>query len=88
MENHSFDNMLGYLEGIGDLNENEYCNEFKGFKYCTRKEAAYQTSPDPPHNYKKTNWAEFGTKDFPPDNSKVPDNSGFAMAYDSVRGYP
>lgn len=81
MENHSFDVMFGFLDGIGELNENKYCNEYNGNTYCTQQGADYQTTPDPPHTYTATGMEEFGTTVIPKGNATVPDNSGFAMTY-------
>ncbi|KRW99876.1 hypothetical protein PPERSA_10995 [Pseudocohnilembus persalinus] len=86
MENHSFDVMFGFLEGIGELNEKKYCNTYDGQEYCTRKGADYQTTPDPPHSYTATGQEEFGTTKVPKDNSQTPDNSGFAETYKKLTG--
>lgn len=56
MENHSYDNMLGYMDApIGSLNEEPFCNETKGKKYCTSKGADFRTIPDPGHGYSSVN---------------------------------
>lgn len=69
MENHSFDNMLGYMPSpIGTLNEETYCNSYKFKKYCTEKGADYSCDPDPAHSFTAMNKAIFGTEDFPAGN--------------------
>lgn len=42
MENHSYDNLLGFLEApYGTLNEEKYCNWYDGEIYCTKKGAKF-----------------------------------------------
>lgn len=53
MENHSFDNMLGWFKG--NLSGTEYNledpNNSSSKKYFVGKGASYQTIPDCPHNF-------------------------------------
>lgn len=64
MENHSFDNMLGWFKG--NLSGTEYNledpNNSSSKKYFVGKGASYQTIPDCPHNFLDVQKQLFGTK--------------------------
>lgn len=79
MENHSYDNMLGYMPApIGTLNENKYCNEYEGNQYCTSPGANFTTWPDPGHDFQCMNSAIFGTDEYLPGNEMEETMSWFA----------
>jgi phospholipase C len=61
MENHSFDHMLGWLPGVGELTGNE-CNEYKGRSYTTLPERlTFTTQPGPMHEFCNVNLQVAGT---------------------------
>lgn len=42
MENHSYDNMLGYLDApIGTLKDKPFCNDAYGRKVCSKPGADF-----------------------------------------------
>ena len=60
MENHSYDNLLGFMENpIGELTGNEYNALFPKLpflkKYYVKKGASFSTYPDPPHGFSAVN---------------------------------
>lgn len=60
MENHSYDNMLGWMPApIGDLTGNEFNrrnpNDTTSETFFVGKGAKYMTIPDPPHGFTSVN---------------------------------
>ena len=49
MENHAFDNMLGWLPGVDGVDGPGRCNAFEGQTYCATDKGAY-SDPDPDHS--------------------------------------
>lgn len=65
MENHSFDNILGWLEGVGELTGTE-ANEYDGLSYTTLpKRLWFTTSPGPMHEFVNVNLQVLGTENPP-----------------------
>lgn len=86
MENHSYDNMLGWMgNGIGDLTGQEFNLEDpkdpKSKKYYVGKGADFKTTPDCPHNFPDVQKDLFGTTTYPIGNETTPNMSGFSWAY-------
>jgi phospholipase C len=83
MENHSFDNMLGWLPGVDGVNATGKCNTFQGKTYCATTRGAY-SDPDPDHSVGGTAEQIFGSSTFPPGNEHNPASeimSGFISSY-------
>ena len=71
---------------IGDLTGEEYNRKFPqkedSEKVYVRKGAAFQTDPDPPHDFIPVNRQLYGSFQFPINGSTpLPDNTGFAWTY-------
>jgi len=70
MENHSFDNLLGWLPGVGDLDGTEYNlldpTDPNSQHVMVGKQASYCTYPDPNHSFSGT-----GVQDFAPNPAPV-----------------
>lgn len=49
MENHSFDNMLGWLPGVDGVNGTGRCNVWNGKTFCATNNGAF-SDPDPDHS--------------------------------------
>src|ERR1700750_990351 len=86
MENHSFDNMLGWLPGVGQLTGTE-SNEYNGRIYTTRpKRECFATVPGPLHEFANVNLQVLGAGYRSPDPgpANCPPNitmSGFVQDY-------
>ena len=90
MENHSYDNMLGYMDSpIGDLKDEKFCNTHSNIDYCFRLGAKYFTAPDPGHSFKNTNFELYNTFDYPAGNEETPNMGGFATNFaEEAHGFP
>ena len=83
MENHAFDNMLGWLPGVDGVDGPGRCNAFEGKTYCATDKGAY-SDPDPDHSVQGTATQIFGSAVFPPSQEHVPSAetmSGFVQSY-------
>jgi phospholipase C len=88
MENHSFDNMLGWLPNVDGVNATGKCNTFQGKTYCATTRGAY-SDPDPDHSVGGTAEQIFGSSTFPPGNEHNPSSeimSGFISSYAKAHG--
>jgi phospholipase C len=83
MENHAFDNMLGWLPGVDGVNAPGRCNVFENVTYCATDKGAY-SDPDPDHSVQGTATQIFGNATYPPASEHVPSAevmSGFVASY-------
>jgi phospholipase C len=60
LENHAFDNMLGWLPNLPNPLTSNFCNTFNGQEYCATKNGAY-VDPDPDHSVGGTALELYGT---------------------------
>ncbi len=85
MQNHSYDNMLGFIEApIGDLTGEEFNYvqpQLKKDMIKVWRNATFRTDPDPPHGFQSVNHQIYGKLTFPVDNSEETFNTGFAYSY-------
>ncbi len=82
LENHAFDNMLGWLPGLSNpLSPTASCDVFDGSKYCATSNGAY-VDPDPDHSVPSTAQQIFGTST-PPDehDPSAVTMGGFVASY-------
>ena len=83
MENHAFDNMLGWLPGVDGVNASGRCNTFEGQTFCATDRGAY-SDPDPDHSVTGTAQQIFGAAAFAPGqehNASAEVMSGFIDSY-------
>ena len=92
MENHSFDNMLGWLPGVGELTGDESNSGADGHVYRVGdyhggdKNPSFQTYPGPAHDFRDVNHQVFGTDDPSHPNPPPVTMSGFVTDYDRQKG--
>jgi len=79
MENHSFDHMLGWLPGIGELDGTQSNKDTNGNSYSVTTGANYSTKPCPQHQLENVNMQVFGT--YQPSSGDTPTMSGFVLDY-------
>ena len=83
MENHSFDNMLGWVPGVGELTGEEFNAIDPSDPYSKRiyvsKNALYTTTPDPAHDLADNNFQIFGTRD--PNHQSKAENAWFVQDF-------
>jgi phospholipase C len=87
MENHSFDNMLGWLRGVGELTGKESNQSNEGVVYTTGAypNPPFATNPCPEHEFDNVTAQIFGSGQDQP-----ADMSGFVRDYETTLGskYP
>jgi phospholipase C len=84
MENHSFDNMLGWLPGVGELTGDE-SNEYDGQVYTIcAKPRTFDTNPGPAHEFCNVNMQLFENH-FPAEGA-APTTAGFVQDYANPAG--
>jgi len=92
MENHSFDNILGWVPGIGDLTGEEYNlldpADTNSQKFYVGKGADYCTLPDPNHDLPSTSYQLYAPFSPPDNGAGTPTNGGFAANFNSITGSP
>eukprot|EP01116_Phalansterium_solitarium_P006292 TRINITY_DN18594_c0_g1_i1.p1 TRINITY_DN18594_c0_g1~~TRINITY_DN18594_c0_g1_i1.p1 ORF type:complete len:471 (+),score=146.77 TRINITY_DN18594_c0_g1_i1:130-1542(+) len=92
MENHSFDNMLGWTPGIGDLTGAEYnllnASNPSSKMFNMTKGATYCTVPDPDHSWPGTELQVFAPHIPPFGTVGTPTMGGFAQSYAGEGGNP
>eukprot|EP01116_Phalansterium_solitarium_P001853 TRINITY_DN11677_c0_g1_i1.p1 TRINITY_DN11677_c0_g1~~TRINITY_DN11677_c0_g1_i1.p1 ORF type:complete len:481 (+),score=153.37 TRINITY_DN11677_c0_g1_i1:138-1580(+) len=85
MENHSFDNLLGWLPGVGDLTGAEYnlanASDPTSKRYYAGKGSDYCTFPDPDHSFPGTQFEIFAPNAPPVDDNGTETMGGFAERY-------
>jgi len=88
MENHSFDNMLGWLPNVGELTGTEYNESYDGTPHYTGdyKNPPFNTSPGPAHDFQDVNNQVMG-KCYPGPKDPVT-MSGFVLDYGGLPGPP
>ena len=90
LENHSFDNMLGYLSGANGVKPDSPCNTqtSSGQTFCPTNKGAY-SDPDPCHSVDCTSSQLYGS-----DNPARPNDpatitmGGFVDSYEKAEGAP
>lgn len=75
MENHSFDHMLGWLPGVGELDGTQ-SNQVNGQSYFVTSGAGYSFSPNPYHDLNNVTMQIFGKG-----SDAIPTMSGFASNF-------
>ena len=86
LENHAFDNMVGWLPGLSNPLTSSDCNSYAGVSACASRRGAY-VDPDPDHSVQGTALEIFGTKT--PPNEHDPASvtmSGFVQSYADTDG--
>eukprot|EP01116_Phalansterium_solitarium_P022220 TRINITY_DN725_c0_g1_i2.p1 TRINITY_DN725_c0_g1~~TRINITY_DN725_c0_g1_i2.p1 ORF type:complete len:474 (-),score=84.37 TRINITY_DN725_c0_g1_i2:59-1480(-) len=85
MENHSFDNILGWLDGIGDVTGEEFNlldpSNPNSQRYYAARGAEFCSVPDPDHSYPGTSEQVYAPNS--PSSGPVT-MGGFALAYSKV----
>ncbi len=88
LENHSFDNMLGYLNASNGVKPNSPCNTqaSTGKRYCPTNKGAW-SDPDPSHSVDGTSWQIYGTENPPsPSDPSTITMGGFVDSYEKAEG--
>ena len=88
LENHSFDNMLGYLNGTNGVKPTSPCNTqtSTGESFCPTKRGAY-SDPDPDHSVDGTSWQLYGTENpARPNDPSTITLGGFVDSYEKAEG--
>ena len=88
LENHSFDNMVGYLNASNGVKPGSPCNTqtSTGKTYCPTNRGAY-SDPDPDHSVHGTSWQIYGSENpaRPNDPTSIA-MSGFVDSYEKAAG--
>ena len=85
LENHAFDNMLGWLPGLSNPLTSADCNSYAGVNACATRRGAYE-DPDPDHSVQGTALEIYGTST--PANEHDPAAvlmSGFVHSYAATK---